>query len=80
MWIHLIWLNWILNWFKILLKEESSFFLKLYLYGYFKEFRSPYHLEKVNGEIALIMTVYNLKRALNLLGIQHLIAKLSIRK
>jgi transposase len=37
-------------------------------------------LEKVNGEIALIMTVYNLKRALNLLGIQHLIAKLPIRK
>ena len=33
-------------------------------------------LEKVNGEIALIMTVYNMKRALNILGTQDLIEKL----
>lgn len=37
-------------------------------------------LEKVNGEFALIMTVYNLKRAINLLGIQHVIAKLQTKK
>ena len=33
-------------------------------------------LEKVNGEMALIMTVYNMKRALNILGTQDLIEKL----
>lgn len=37
-------------------------------------------LEKVNGEIALIMSVYNLKRAINLLGIPHVIAKLQPKK
>lgn len=34
-------------------------------------------LEKVNGELALIMTVYNLKRAKNILGIDGLMEKLS---
>ena len=33
-------------------------------------------LEKVNGEMALIMTIYNMKRALNILGTQKLIEKL----
>jgi transposase len=33
-------------------------------------------LEKVNGEVALIMTVYNIKRALNILGMQTLLEKL----
>jgi hypothetical protein len=33
-------------------------------------------LEKVNGEMALIMTIYNMKRALNILGTQALIEKL----
>ncbi|WP_304063771.1 IS1182 family transposase [Pedobacter glucosidilyticus] len=33
-------------------------------------------LAKVNGEIALIMTVYNLKRAMNILGIEKLLALL----
>jgi transposase len=33
-------------------------------------------LEKVNGEMALIMTVYNLKRSMNILGIATLIEKL----
>ena len=32
-------------------------------------------LEKVNGEFALIMTVYNLKRCMNILGINELIEK-----
>jgi len=33
-------------------------------------------LQKVNGEFALIMTVYNLKRCMNILGIETLIEKL----
>jgi transposase len=33
-------------------------------------------LEKVNGEFALIMTVYNLKRTITLLGIEELIEKI----
>ena len=33
-------------------------------------------LEKVNGEMALIMTVYNMKRAFKILGIEKLMAKL----
>ena len=33
-------------------------------------------LEKVNGEMALIMTVYNIKRSINILGIENLLAKL----
>ena len=33
-------------------------------------------LAKVNGEMALIMTVYNIKRAINILGIEQLLAKL----
>ncbi|MEC5157461.1 IS1182 family transposase [Chryseobacterium sp. MP_3.2] len=33
-------------------------------------------LEKVNGEHSLIMLVYNIKRAMNILGVQELIAKL----
>ena len=33
-------------------------------------------LEKVNGEMALILTVYNMKRAINILGIEKLLAKL----
>ena len=33
-------------------------------------------LEKVNGEMALIMTVYNMKRAINILGIEKLLEKL----
>jgi len=37
-------------------------------------------LEKVNGEMALIMTVYNLKRAMNILGIEKLIEKLKARE
>ena len=37
-------------------------------------------LEKVNGEMALIMTVYNLKRAMNILGIEKLIEKLKTWK
>jgi transposase len=37
-------------------------------------------LEKVNGEMALIMTVYNLKRAINILGIEKLIEKLQTWK
>jgi len=37
-------------------------------------------LEKVNGEMALIMTVYNMKRAMNILGIEKLIEKLKTWK
>jgi len=33
-------------------------------------------LEKVNGEVALVMTVYNLKRTINILGIKDLMKKL----
>lgn len=33
-------------------------------------------LEKVNGEMSLIMLVYNIKRCMNILGIENLIAKL----
>lgn len=33
-------------------------------------------LAKVNGEMALIMTVYNMKRAINILGIEKLLEKL----
>ena len=33
-------------------------------------------LVKVNGEMALIMTVYNMKRAINILGIEKLLEKL----
>jgi transposase len=33
-------------------------------------------LEKVNGEMALIMTVYNIKRTINILGIENLLEKL----
>ena len=32
-------------------------------------------LSKVNGEMALIMTVYNMKRVLNIVGIENLLAK-----
>lgn len=37
-------------------------------------------LAKVNGEMALIMTVYNMKRAINILGIEKLLEKLKIWK
>ena len=37
-------------------------------------------LTKVNGEMALIMTVYNMKRAINILGIEPLLAKLQTWK
>ncbi len=37
-------------------------------------------LEKVNGEMALIMTVYNMKRAINILGIEKLLYKLKTWK
>ena len=33
-------------------------------------------LEKVNGEHSLIMLVYNIKRAMNILGVPDLIAKI----
>ena len=33
-------------------------------------------LEKVNGEHSLIMTVYNLKRSMNILGIENMIEKI----
>ena len=33
-------------------------------------------LEKVNGEMVLIMTVYTMKRAINLLGIEKLLEKI----
>ena len=33
-------------------------------------------LEKVNGEMALIMTIYNMKRTLNILGFDNLMEKL----
>jgi len=33
-------------------------------------------LAKVNGEMALIMTVYNMKRAMNIMGIEKLLEKL----
>ena len=33
-------------------------------------------LKKVNGEMALIMTVYNMKRSMNILGVENLIEKL----
>lgn len=34
-------------------------------------------LEKVNGEFALIMTVYNMKRCMNILGFENLLEKLA---
>lgn len=37
-------------------------------------------LVKVNGEMALIMTVYNMKRAMNILGIEKLLEKLKTWK
>jgi radical SAM protein with 4Fe4S-binding SPASM domain len=37
-------------------------------------------LEKVNGEFALIMTVYNLKRTITLLGIENLTEKIKMWK
>jgi transposase len=37
-------------------------------------------LPKVNGEMALIMTVYNMKRVLNILGVENLLAKLKTWK
>jgi len=37
-------------------------------------------LEKVNGEMALIMTVYNIRRVLNILGIEELMAQLKVWK
>lgn len=37
-------------------------------------------LEKVNGEHSLIMLVYNIKRAINILGVTDLIAKLKTWK
>ena len=37
-------------------------------------------LSKVNGEMALIMTVYNMKRAINILGVEKLLAKLKTWK
>jgi hypothetical protein len=37
-------------------------------------------LAKVNGEMALIMTVYNIKRAINILGIEKLLEKLKAWK
>jgi hypothetical protein len=37
-------------------------------------------LPKVNGEFALIMTVYNLKRSINILGTQDLLQKIKTWK
>lgn len=37
-------------------------------------------LEKVNGEMALIMTVYNLKRVINIVGMEKLLEKLKTWK
>lgn len=49
-----------------------------HIYGTFKRnwgftFTDLRGLEKVNGEFALIMTVYNLKRTINILGIPDLL-------
>ncbi len=53
-----------------------------HIFGTIKRQWSYHHtnlrgLEKVNGEMALIMTVYNLKRSLNILGMPKLIEKLN---
>jgi hypothetical protein len=37
-------------------------------------------LAKVNGEMALIMTVYNMRRSINILGMEKLLAKLKAWK
>ena len=37
-------------------------------------------LKKVNGEMALIMTVYNMKRVVNIVGIEKLLEKLKTWK
>ena len=36
--------------------------------------------QKVNGEMAMIFTVYNLRRAMSILGVNELISKLKARK
>ncbi|MBK7041557.1 MAG: transposase [Bacteroidetes bacterium] len=67
-------------------KEESKLYRKRqeineHIFGTIKRQWNYYYtnlrgLRKVNGEHSLIMLVYNIKRAINILGMEDLIAKL----
>lgn len=63
----------------------SRFYIRKHIFGTIKRQWGYNHtnlrgLAKVNGEMELIMTVYNLKRAMNILGIEKLPAKLKTWK
>ncbi len=62
--------------FQIQMHSMEEFIEKENAVRFVDAFVEQLELEKVNGEMALIMTVYNMKRAINILGIETLLEKL----
>ena len=62
--------------FQIQMRSMEEFIEKENAVRFVDAFVEQLELEKVNGEMALIMTVYNMKRAINILGIEKLLEKL----
>ena len=62
--------------FQIQMRSMEEFSEKDNAVRFVDAFVEQLELEKVNGEMALIMTVYNMKRAINILGIEKLLEKL----
>jgi hypothetical protein len=62
--------------FQIQMRSMEEFIEKENAVRFVDVFVEQLELEKVNGEMALIMTVYNMKRAINILGIEKLLEKL----
>ena len=61
--------------FQIQMRSMEEFIEKENAVRFVDAFVEQLELEKVNGEMALIMTVYNMKRAINILGIEKLLKK-----
>ena len=62
--------------FQIQMRSMEEFIEKENTVRFVDAFVEQLELEKVNGEMALIMTVYTMKRAINMLGIEKLLEKL----
>ena len=62
--------------FQMQMRSMEEFIEKENAVRFVDAFVEQLELEKVNGEMALIMTVYTMKRAINMLGIEKLLEKL----
>ena len=62
--------------FQMQMRSMEEFIEKENAVRFVDAFVEQLELEKVNGEMVLIMTVYTMKRAINLLGIEKLLEKI----